>query len=61
MTAKLTPAEIARCIQIYMGAKLGVMPDTLTVCLHWRGRYATVETGKGHPAMSDEDKRAIGQ
>ena len=51
MIAKLTPAEIARALQVYCGAKWNVSADSLTVKLHWRGEYATVETAKAvtHP------------
>lgn len=61
MIVRLTPQEIARCIQVYVGAKLGVMPDSLSVRIRWRGEYAQVDTGKTIPTMSDEDKRAISE
>jgi hypothetical protein len=52
MKLTLTPPEIARAIQVYLGAKMNVAPDSLGVRLRWRGEYAEVWT-KPVPTLTD--------
>jgi hypothetical protein len=53
MKVTLTANEMARAIAVYMGAKLSVPPEALTVRIRWRGEYAEVEQVKV-PTLTDE-------
>ena len=52
MKMRLDEIEIARALKVYWGAKTNVAPELMRAQIHWRGKFAEVETPRPIPTLT---------